>query len=62
MKIDRSVTPVVSPLRNQPAAMRERLKETLDEMEATGVIQKVDEPTKWVRSSRNPNRRNCAYV
>ncbi len=50
IKIDRSVTPVVSPPRNQPAAIRERLKETLDEMEATGVIRKVDEPTEWVNS------------
>ena len=48
IKIDRSVTPVVSPPRNQTAAIRERLKETLDEMEATGVIRKVDEPTEWV--------------
>ena len=46
----RSVTPVVSPPRNQPAAIRERCKETLDEMEATGVIRKVDEPTEWVNS------------
>ena len=47
IKIDHSITPVVSPLRNQPAAIRERLKVTLD---ATGVMQKVDEPTEWVNS------------
>ena len=50
IKIDHSITPVVSPPRNQPAAIRERLKQTLDEMEATGVIRKVDEPTEWVNS------------
>ena len=50
IKIDHSVNPVISPPRNQPAAIRERLKETLDEMEATGVIRKVDQPTEWVNS------------
>ena len=50
IQIDPSVPPVVSPPRNQPAAIRERLKKTLDEMEATGVIRKVDEPTEWVNS------------
>ena len=50
IKIDHSVNPVISLPRNQPAAIRERLKETLDEMEATGVIRKVDQPTEWVNS------------
>ena len=50
IQIDHSVTPVVSPPRNQPATIRERLKETLDEMNATGVIRKVNEPTEWVNS------------
>ena len=50
IQIDPSVTRVVSPPRNQPAAIRERCKETLDEMEATGVIRKVDEPTEWMNS------------
>ena len=50
IQIDSSVPPVVSPPRNQPAAIRERLKNTLDEMEATGVIRKVDQPTDWVNS------------
>ena len=50
IQIDPSITPVVSPSRNQPAAIRGRLKETLDEMEAMDVIRKVDEPTAWVNS------------
>ena len=50
IQIDSSVPPVVSPPRNQPAAIRERLRNTLDEMEATGVIRKVDQPTDWVNS------------
>jgi len=41
---------VVSPPRNQPAAIWERLKKTLNEMEATGTIRKIDEPTEWVNS------------
>ena len=47
IQLDPSVQPVVTPLQNQPAALRDRLKETL---EKTKVIRKVDQPTKWVNS------------
>ena len=50
IQLDSSVQPVVTPLRNQPAALRDRLKETLDEMERAKVIRKVDQPTEWVNS------------
>ena len=50
IQIDPSVPLVVSPPRNQPAAIWERLKKTLNEMEATGTIRKIDEPTEWVNS------------
>ena len=50
IEIDPSVTPVVCPPRNQPVALRERLKQTLNEMESMGVIRKVDVPTDWVNS------------
>ena len=50
IRTDASVIPVVSPPRNQPAAIRDRLKETLNEMEAMDVIRKVDEPIEWVNS------------
>ena len=50
IQTDSSIIPVVSPSRNQPAAIRGRLKETLEEMEAMDVIRKVDKPTEWVNS------------
>ena len=50
IKIDKSVTPVIHPPRRVPAALRDRLKSTLDEMEQMEVIRKVDEPTDWVSS------------
>ncbi|CAC5379137.1 unnamed protein product [Mytilus coruscus] len=50
IKIDSSVNPVINPPRKIPAALREKLKGTLKEMEDKEVIQKVDEPTDWVNS------------
>ncbi|CAC5421277.1 unnamed protein product [Mytilus coruscus] len=50
IKIDSSVNPVINPPRNIPAALREKLKGTLKEMEDKEVIRKVDEPTDWVNS------------
>ena len=59
IQIDSNVTPVVNELKSQPVALRDRLKQALDEMEMDDVIAKVDqpsEPTVWVNSvvvSRN---------
>ncbi|CAC5425393.1 unnamed protein product [Mytilus coruscus] len=50
IKIDSSVSPVINPPRKIPAALREKLKGTLKEMEDKEVIRKVDEPTDWVNS------------
>ena len=50
IKIDHDIQPVVCPLRNQPVALRVRLKEELDYLERLGVIKKVDIPTDWVNS------------
>ncbi|CAC5421269.1 unnamed protein product [Mytilus coruscus] len=50
IKIDSSVNPVINPPRKIPAALREKLKGTLKEMEDIEVIRKVDEPTDWVNS------------
>ena len=50
IQTDPSVTPVVTPCRNHPVAIRDRLKQTLSEMETMGVIRRVDEPTDWVNS------------
>ena len=48
IKVDPTVTPVVNPLRSKPVAFREKLKKSLDEMEKTGVEEKVQCPTQWV--------------
>lgn len=50
IKIDSSVNPVINPPRKIPAALREKLKGTLKEMEDKEIIRKVDEPTDWVNS------------
>ncbi|CAC5383949.1 unnamed protein product [Mytilus coruscus] len=50
IKIYSSVNPVINPPRKIPAALREKLKGTLKEMEDKEVIRKVDEPTDWVNS------------
>ena len=50
MKIEVDAKPVVNPPRKIPAALREKVKKELDEMEKTGVIIKVEEPTDWVNS------------
>ena len=48
IEVDPTVTPVVNPLRTIPAALRDRVKTELEDMEKRGVIRKVEEPTDWV--------------
>ena len=50
IQIDSKITPVVNQLKSQPVALRDRLKQALEEMETNGVIKKVDQPTEWVNS------------
>ena len=50
IEVDPTVTPVVNPPRTVPAALRDRVKEELDDMERRGVVRKVEEPTDWVNS------------
>ena len=45
-----NATPVVHPPHRVPHAIKQRLKEELDKMENTGVINKVTTPTDWVNS------------
>lgn len=48
LKIDLDVTPVVSPIRRVPVALKRKLKEELDHMEKMQVITPVTHPTDWV--------------
>ena len=50
IEVDPTVTPVVNPPRTIPAAVRDRVKKELEDMEKRGVIRKVEEPTDWVSS------------
>ena len=47
MEIETDAKPVVNPSRKIPAALREKVKKELDEMEKDGVIIKAEEPTGW---------------
>ncbi|XP_069101574.1 uncharacterized protein [Argopecten irradians] len=48
IKVDPTVTPVVSPPRKIPHTLQNQVNEELDRMEQCGVIIKVEEPTQWV--------------
>ena len=50
IEIDPTVSPVINPPRTIPAALRERVKAELDDMEKRRVIRKVEEPTNWFNS------------
>lgn len=47
---DDSVPPVVHPPRCVPVALRNQIKEKLDEMVASGILAPATEPTEWVSS------------
>ena len=42
--------PVIHPPRKIPVTLRNKLKKESDEMEKNEVIEKVEEPTEWVKS------------
>ena len=48
LEIDTSIEPVQEPVRRVPLAIQETLIKELANMEKTGVIKKVDEPTQWI--------------
>ncbi|CAC5379713.1 unnamed protein product [Mytilus coruscus] len=50
LEIDETITPVKSPLRRIPIAMKPKLKSKLQRLETNGVIKAVDTPTDWVSS------------
>lgn len=50
IKLKEGAQPVVHAPRRVPAALKDKLKEELERMEALEVIRKVEEPTEWVNS------------
>ena len=48
LEVDLTVKPVQQALRRAPKALRTPLKEYLDDLEDSGVIEKVERPTEWV--------------
>ena len=50
IKINKDAAPVIHSTRKVIAALRERVRKELEEMESQGVIKKVQEPTEWVNS------------
>lgn len=51
IRIKEDVHPVIHNARQFPISIRDKVKESLDDMEKNGVIVKVDEPTDWVHSA-----------
>ena len=50
IEVDKSVPPVIHPPRKVPYGLQGKLKETLSNLEAQGVIARVEQPTDWVNS------------
>jgi hypothetical protein len=48
--LDPDVPPVVHPPHRVPEALRDKLKNELENLELHGIIAKVSEPTDWVNS------------
>ena len=58
LKVDPTVTPVVMPAHRVPIALREPLKEKVNELVSLNVLCPVEEPTPWVNQMvtvRKPN-------
>ena len=50
IKLKEDISPNVHPPRKILASLWEKIKEELNNMQKTGVIRKIDEPTEWVNS------------
>ena len=58
MVVDESARPVQHPPRRVPVAIRERLQETLEDLEKREIIARVTTPTPWISSMVVP-KKNC---
>lgn len=50
IEIDKTVTPVKHHPRRVPIALREEVREKIDQMEAAGMISRVTDPSDWISS------------
>ena len=48
LEVDESVSPVIMPPRRVPVALKGKFKEELDRLISVGVLEKVEQPSKWV--------------
>ena len=48
LEVDPDVTPVITPVRRVPIALKESLKQELDRYVNMGILEPVEEPTTWV--------------
>ena len=51
LELNESVSPVKMPPRRVPVALKGKFKEEIDRLVSVGVLEKVEEPTKWVSSA-----------
>ena len=51
LEVNESVPPVIMPPRRVPVALKGKFKEEIDRLIGVGVLEKVEEPTKWVSSA-----------
>ena len=58
LEVEESVPPVVMPYRRVSVALKVKFKEEINRPTSVGVLEKVEEPTKWVSKS-NGNVRGC---
>ena len=49
---------VVNPPRKIPFSLKDQVKNKLDELEAKGILAKVDEPTAWVSNMVIAKKKN----
>ena len=50
LEVDKTITPVKTPLRRIPVALKKPLKQELSRLQELGIITKVETPTDWISS------------